>query len=657
MNNKLHRTLLLLVSLFLFHTGFASPAIHFTELQSKDGTRLSQSPFIHSEEKADEKFEFIEGQDIGLDKGFMYGLRDYTDPFWIGRGTASGDFDKDGWQDIIFGSNHGFILYKNIGGRFERQILTNAQIQEQQVYAVAFIDLNNDGWLDIFYTTFDKGNFLILNRLGEFDLDSMISVPNNNAALTLSPAFADIDYDGYPDIVNGNIALGVVTGSHYMLARRNNSIVFNGGLRFRDVPMEKNSGETMASLISDVNNDNIPDIYFGNDFFIPDKLLLGTGAGFKPVGGNRFIPYTPFFSMGADSGDINNDLSLDFVVMGTMDVTHNMGKNSIDGKSPAEYTHYKGDAKTCEKIRHPQYRKNCLAVRQTNYVDILDRQQTIDFNQCQTETTIENELCLTRVMWQLITQNPEIKNCKTHFAGDEKLQTVCGILKLREREFDRRNIYGAIPQDDRNMLYTFNRDTKSMEMVKGFKHPGGWTWSSRIVDLDNDGWQDIFNSEGAVRKHGYGWNVFMKNIDGSHFEQRQFSYGLTNDFGLYSFVLIDMDNDGDLDIIGNGAEGPAQVYRNHAAGKNHSIAVSLIDSKGNYNAIGAKVFVYYDNKQKAQMREIKASGGYQSFDAAMAWFGLGKQNEIDEIRVLWPDQTSISFSGPLKSDVHLRIER
>ena len=661
MLKKTHRRLSLLaplLSLFFIHTAFASPTTHFTELQSKDNTRLSQSPFIHSKEKNNGKFEFIEGQEIGLDKGFMYGLRDYTDPFWIGRGTASGDYDKDGWQDIIFGSNHGFVLYRNTGGKFKQQQLNNKTIKQQQVYAVAFVDLDNDGWLDIFYTTFDKGNFLILNKQGDFDSDNLISVPNNNAALTLSPAFADIDYDGYPDIVNGNIGLGVVTGSHYMRARRNNSIVFNGGLKFRDVVMEKTSGETMASLISDINNDDIADIYFGNDFFIPDKLLLGTGAGFKPVGGNRFIPYTPFFSMGADSGDINNDLDLDFVVMGTMETALNIGKNTIDEKLPVEYTRYKGDAKTCEQIKHPDYRKNCIDVRQTNYVDILDRQQAVYFTQCRTENTaIEKELCLTRVMWQLITQNPDINNCKTHFADDKKLQTVCDILKLRDKEFDRRNIYGAIPQDDRNMLYTYNKNAKSLEMVKGFKHPGGWTWSSRIADLDNDGWQDIFNSEGAVRKHGYGWNVFMKNIDGQHFEQKQFSYGLTNDFGLYSFSLVDMDNDGDLDIIGNGAEGPVQVYKNKATKNNHSIAISLIDSKGNYNAIGAKVFIYYDKKQKAQMREIKASGGYQSFDTAMAWFGLGSETKIDEIHVLWPDQSSSTFSGPLKSDMHYRIER
>lgn len=630
----------------------------FTKVGQQGDLAILAAPFRKSPVNHARDFEKLEGSDIGLTEGFRYGIRDYTDPFWIGRGTASGDYNRDGWQDIILGSNNGFYLYKNTGGKFELQGQPNTAITRLQVYAVALVDLNNDGWADIFFTTFDDGNFLILNRQGQFDYNNLISVPNQNAVLTLSPAFADLDLNGQLDIVNGNIALGVVTGMHHMQQRRNNSIVFNDFPNFRDVPMETVSGETMASLVSDFNNDGIADIYFGNDFIIPDKILLGTGKGYKPVTGNKFIPFTPFFSMGADTGDIDNDLALDFLITGTMYTAPFVGKQAIDGKSVQEYSRFRGDVETCQSVKDARYRKDCLAIRRARYIDQLDTTQNSSLEGCvQSTDKIQRDICLTQQMWTLITKDNHADRCAEKFGQDKKLEQVCNILQLKDRRYDKRDLYGAIPQDDRNMLYRFDADSQSLRAVTEFKHPGGWTWNGRIADLDSDGWQDIITADGTVRKSDYGWNVLMHNIDGKRFEQIQFSAGVTDDFGLYSFSLIDMDNDGDLDIIGNSAEGAVQVYRNHSGKNNHRIAVSLQDQRGNYDSIGAKVSIHYHQGKKAQIREIKAGGGYLSFDAPVAYFGLGDDGQVDEIRVHWADKTHSLITGPFRSHYHYQITR
>lgn len=652
---------LLLLGLFLYSpisAAKAIPAIKFQILSQQDNITILSAPFQTPKQEYPQEFEALEGSDIGLDNGYRYSIRDYTDPFWIGRGTAAGDYNKDGWQDIVFGSNQGFILYKNNGREFQQQTQNNPSINEFMVYAVAFIDLNNDSWLDLFFTTFNQGNYLVLNQQGHFDFRHLISVPNLDAVLTLSPAFADIDLNGQLDIINGNIALGVVTGMHHMTNRRNNSIVFNNNLEFREAATETISGETMATLVSDINNDSVPDIYFGNDFIIQDKILLGTQSGFKPVKGNRFIPYTPFFSMGADTGDINNDLTLDFVVTGTMYTAPFVGKAPIDGKTVEEYTTFKGGVETCQSIKDPSYRKACQLVRESGYIDALDKPLSKSLKDCyklSNESAVQ--VCLTRHMWQLITQEKKTENCQTQFIQDKRLQQVCEILQLKDRRYDKRDLYGAIPQDDRNMLYTFNPKTQSFETVTNFRHPGGWTWNSKIVDYDNDGWQDVITSDGTVRKNGYGWNVLMKNIGGKQFKQVQFSAGFVSDFSLYSFALIDMDNDGDLDIIGNSAEGAVQVYRNHAAPDRRRVAISLEDHSGNSHAIGAKITIFYNNKSNAQLREIKASGGYMSFDPAIAYFGLDQVTQIDEIHVLWPDKRKTIHTGPLKAGYHYRIIR
>jgi hypothetical protein len=639
--------------------------IEFQPVSSNEGAKILKSQFFLSSSKEAQGFEKMEGQEIGLDMGYQYDIRDYTDPFWFGRGTASGDYDKDGWQDILFGSNSGFYLYKNVAGRFVQQDLSLEAIEDLQVYAVAFIDLNNDGWPDIFFTTFNEGNFLILNREGTFDTNHLISVPNRDAVLTLSPAFSDLDGNGYLDIVNGNIALGVVTGLHVVDSKRHNSVVFNRSLKFKEAPIESDSGETMASLISDINNDGIKDIYFGNDFFSPDTILLGTGKGYTKVKGNEFIPYTPFYSMGADTGDINNDLKLDFLVTGTMYTAPFVGKQPIDGVSVEEYSKFKGTVKTCDSIKNEKFRDHCRNIRETEYIRGLDRTQIMTQinkneepeNCSKHRDKIDRDICLTKRMWALITDKNNPENCEATYGSDERLLTICEILKIRQRKMDRQDLYGSIPQDDRNMLYTFDASTKALKAVEGFKHPGGWTWNSRIADLDNDGWQDVVTADGTVRTKDYGWNVLMKNIDGKSFEQRQFSQGIVSDFGLYSFVVVDMDNDGDLDLIGNSAEGPVQVYKNNSTGKNNSLAISLIDPTGNHFGVGAKIIVRSKESNLSQIREIKASGGYMSFEPPVAYFGLGKEKTIDHIEVKWPDNTTKVYSGPFEANHHYRIVR
>jgi len=636
-----------------------SQKVIFTNLrENKQGATISVADFNPPQSTYQKPFEHLEGFEIGLSKGFQYGIRDYTDPFWVGRGTAAGDYDKDGWPDILFGSNNGFVLYRNLGGTFQEQRHPNTAINNYHVFAVAFIDLDNNGWLDIFFSTFDHGNFVIHNSQDGFNYDAPQSVPNNRALLTVSPAFADIDQNGLLDVINGNMALGVITGSHHLAQRRNNSIVFNGGNEFRDVALEKTSGETMSTLVSDINNDGYPDLYFSNDFIVPDKILLGTGKGFKKIKGNEFLAYTPFFSMSADSGDINNDLKLDILTSGTTAVAKDVGELTIDTRNPLLYTKFKGEADTCSSIKDASFKSNCRSVRASNYIDIIDQKRNISFDKCHDiKEPTEKQSCLLAVMWHLVTQNPSVEDCANEFKTDERLVVACESLKHQGARYNKMDLALAIPQDDSNMLYRFQTTTRSFSKVANYKHPGGWTWNSKIVDLDNDGWQDVFNAEGAIRKSGYGWNVLMKNNNGEDFEQKQFSFGLTSDFGLYSFALLDMDNDGDLDIIGNSAEGPVQVYKNHSTQRNNSIAISLRDSLGNYYGIGAKVEIHYDQGKKHQMREIKASGGYMSFDPAIAYFGLADITSVDEIKVQWSDNKMDVYPGPFATKKRYQIQR
>ena len=602
------------------------------------------------------KFVQHEGPEIGLSHGFMYMMRDYPDPFWIGRGTAAGDFDKDGWDDIAFGSDQGPVLYKNVGGRFVEVPIDIPELRGARVYGVAFVDLDGDTWPDLFVTTFHRGNFWIRNLGGRFATTAQ-PVPNGNGVLTVSPAFADLDGDGRIDIFNGNMALGVITGSRAYGAGRKNGITWNrpGGFVFQSLDDEAD-GETMASLISDINGDGRLDLYESNDFMVPDYLYFGGKSGLNRLKAPGILGFaTPVFSMSADTGDVNNDLRMDLLVTGTLATKQDLGDVPIDGVAATEYKKTRTEVAYCDRIHDRAYRDNCKRNRRADHLIPFQRLKNLDVRDCQKISDAEQrDACLLSMMWMIVTNNDDDSDCRERYGFDARILEVCQLVRAAGPYRGRDEFAGEAPQVDKAVLYLGKADGGLGRAEPGtFDHPGGWTWSSRIADLDNDGWQDIFNAEGAVDMKEFGWNVYLHN-DRGKFAQKQFSAGLTNDFNLFSFVLIDYDHDGDLDIIGNGAEGPPQVYENQSAGENHSIAFALDSPRGNTANLNARVIIH-PSSGPAQIREIKAGGGYQSVDAPIAFFGLGAATEVTSVEIQWPGGRRYEIHDALTADALYRI--
>ena len=116
---------------------------------------------------------------------------------------------------------------------------------------------------------------------------------------------------------------------------------------------------------------------------------------------------------------------------------------------------------------------------------------------------------------------------------------------------------------------------------------------------------------------------------------KQKEYGLEDFLDTPSFTYIDIDNDGDLDIVATGTNAPLRVFINNEQ-QNNSITFEFRDSKGNYFGIGNKVYIYYgQDYERQQMREIKSGGGFLSFDAPIAHFGLGKYEKVNKVEIIW----------------------
>ena len=275
--------------------------------------------------------------------------------------------------------------------------------------------------------------------------------------------------------------------------------------------------------------------------------------------------------------------------------------------------------------------------------------------ECIQLSSVARQDCLLTTMWLLVTGETKVEKCREHFEKDPLLRDVCDVLSRKGGVLKPSDFPSSMRQVGDSFVFLSQEDGETIDInlerkkyPNRYRHPGGWTWSSRFADLDRDGYIDIFNAEGTVRQHDYGFNVFMHNILGGFFQQRQFTLQLTDSFNLFSYVFIDYDRDGDLDIIGNSSVGPVQVYENRVTDKNGTIQVSLRDFRGNRFGLGAKVYLSYrdsSGQEKQLVRELKASGGYMSFDEPSVFFGIGSSIEASKIRVKWPDQHESRYEG------------
>jgi len=296
---------------------FAATAPRTMEtVMDEDGLRVSHAPHRKRSPKIGGKqFHAVPGPGMGLDYSNRLTPETFIDPFYFGRGIASGDINHDGWVDVAVATDRGFELYQNLEGeRFEKLNVPLGEINGKQAVSVALADMNNDGWLDVFLTTFEDGNYLWLNPGTREQVPTVLQVPNGNALLTSAVAFADVDGDGWLDIANGNYYLGILTRTPVTQAA--NHLVLNKELRFETRPLPGIPGQTHSVLFSDFNNDGVQDLGVGNDYRVADTYYLGHGGGdFQKIRRrDNVIPITTENTMSLDTGDFNNDRKVDLAV-------------------------------------------------------------------------------------------------------------------------------------------------------------------------------------------------------------------------------------------------------------------------------------------------------------------------------------------------------
>lgn len=255
-----------------------------------------------------------EAQEIGIDKPVEFTMRDMWPPFWEGRSLASGDIDNDGDLDLVVASTEvGLYLYANDGsGQFSRISVDLGPLAGRKIFNAVLVDLNNDGWRDLFLTSYLEGNFLWLNQGGQFTGQPQPVQNRADTPLTLALSFADVDRDGDLDVALGNWAAGWYRRIPGEESR--NRLLWNPGAgqaftgaEYSDLPGLP--GETLSILFSDLDRDGAADLLVGNDFDIPDYFYRGDGAGgFAMIDHTSgMIPYTTTTTMALKVADLMND--------------------------------------------------------------------------------------------------------------------------------------------------------------------------------------------------------------------------------------------------------------------------------------------------------------------------------------------------------------
>jgi hypothetical protein len=105
----------------------------------------------------------------------------------------------------------------------------------------------------------------------------------------------------------------------------------------------------------------------------------------------------------------------------------------------------------------------------------------------------------------------------------------------------------------------------------------------------------------------------------------------------------DFDNDGDIDVLVINMNDRPSLYRNEGANGNHWITFRLEGTRGNRDAIGARVEIQAGGK--TQVHEVRSGGSYLSNNDRRLHFGLGNATRVERVRIRWPNGTTQELSG------------
>ncbi len=247
----------------------------------------------------------------------------------IGTGVAIGDYDGDGRPDIfVVSKTESCRLFRNLGGWKFEDVTRKAGVGDEGAAAMiwkqgaSFVDINNDGRLDLYVCRFNAPNLLYVNQ-GDGTFKEMAHAYGLDIKDACGMAsFGDYDRDGWLDVY---ITTNLLDSAKHPNGQRGYLLHNNRDGTFTNVTDRAGiTGESSSHSATwwDYDNDGWPDLYVANDYGVPDRLYHNNRDGTFTNTIDQVAPHTSFSSMGADVGDVNNDGLVDFLVADMAATTH-----------------------------------------------------------------------------------------------------------------------------------------------------------------------------------------------------------------------------------------------------------------------------------------------------------------------------------------------
>ncbi len=190
----------------------------------------------------------------------------------------------------------------------------------------------------------------------------------------------------------------------------------------------------------------------------------------------------------------------------------------------------------------------------------------------------------------------------------------------------------------------------------------GWSWSGKFGDLDNDGYLDVYVVNGMIAE-----DLLAHLPDGELTEENQArrndgtgrfhpapEWGLAGTASGRGMSFADLDTDGDLDIVVNNLNAPAELWENRLCG-GEGLEVDLIwPGSQNVRAVGARLVLHTELGEMS--RDVRVMSGYLSGDPARIHFGFPAGTGLQRLEIFWPDGQRSDIAG-LNSHTLLTVTR